>query len=359
MDTETTESMETTKQYSGFPRISTFSGSAKGETNYEFWRYEIQCLVSEKVYREDQILQAIRRSVKGEAANVLMRLGTSASIDEIIHKMNSIYDTIDSGQRILGQFYSAEQEENETVSQWGCRLEQLINKAVLRGEVEKSNVDEMLRHAFWEGIRPNLKDVSGYIFDKHLTFDELRSELRSIEQDQERRKKHNTKGRKENDTGLVMSVTNDEQTDSSMEEIRGMLHKLTVDVQQLKDERQARPQQNFNRENFNKYRSSFQQNTTQTQYFQPNNGTSTMNYQPRQPFLGSFQYRGQRSSTRGYRGGYNNQRQGTGRGVFGQNGLPVCYRCGQEGHVQSGCRVRTDHLRQNLNSMGPASRGRP
>lgn len=38
-----------------------------------------------------------------------------------------------------------------------------------------------------------------------------------------------------------MSVTNDEQTDSSMEEIRGMLHKLTVDVQQLKDERQARP----------------------------------------------------------------------------------------------------------------------
>lgn len=90
--------------------------------------------------------------------------------------------------------------------------------------------------------------------------------MRSIEQDQERRKKHNTKGRKENDTGLVMSVTNDEQTDSSMEEIRGMLHKLTVDVQ-LKDERQARPQQNFNRENFNKYRSSFQQNTTQTQYF--------------------------------------------------------------------------------------------
>lgn len=84
-----------------------------------------------------------------------------------------------------------------------------------------------------------------------------------------------------------------------------------------------------------------------------------MNYQPRQPFLGSFQYRGQRSSTRGYRGGYNNQRQGTGRGIFGQNGLPVCYRCGQEGHVQSGCRVRTDHLRQNLNSMGPASRGRP
>ena len=150
-DTGPVSAMET-KHYSGFPRISTFTGSPKGETTYELWRYEIQCLVSEKVYRDDQILQAIRRSVKGEAANVLMRLGSSASIHTILQKMNSIYDTIDSGQRILGQFYSAEQEDSENVSQWGCRLEHLISKAVIRGEVNKSHVDEMLRHAFWEGL---------------------------------------------------------------------------------------------------------------------------------------------------------------------------------------------------------------
>lgn len=84
----------------------------------------------------------------------------------------------------------------------------------------------MLRHAFWGGIRPTIKGVSGYIFDKQLTFDELRSELRSIEQDQKRRKKHNAKERKENDAELVMSVMNDEQSDSGVEEIRGMLKKM-------------------------------------------------------------------------------------------------------------------------------------
>lgn len=115
--TEKTEQTdETTKQYMNFPRISTFSGSARGETSYELWRYEIQCLLNEKVYRHDQILQTIRRSVKGEAANILMRLGPGATIDSIIQKMNSIYDTIDRCQRILGQFYSAQQEENESVS---------------------------------------------------------------------------------------------------------------------------------------------------------------------------------------------------------------------------------------------------
>lgn len=84
----------------------------------------------------------------------------------------------------------------------------------------------MLRHAFWGGIRPTIKGVSGYIFDKQLTFDELRSELRSIEQDQKRRKKHNTKERKENDVELVVSVMNDEQSDAGVEEIRGMLKKM-------------------------------------------------------------------------------------------------------------------------------------
>lgn len=64
-DTGHTSAMET-KHYSGFSRISTFTGSSKGETSYELWRYELQCLVSENVYRDDQILQAIRRSVKGE-----------------------------------------------------------------------------------------------------------------------------------------------------------------------------------------------------------------------------------------------------------------------------------------------------
>ena len=34
----------------------------------------------------------------------------------------------------------------------------------------------------------------------------------------------------------------------------------------------------------------------------------------------------------------------------------TCYRCGQVGHVKSGCRVRLDHSKKDLNSSRPASR---
>ena len=363
----------TANQHPGFPRLSTFNGSPKGETTYELWRFEIQCLVREKVYRHDQILQAMRRSAKGEAANIMMRLGTSASIDDIIQKMNSIYDTIDSGQRILGQFYSEEQEASESVSDWGCRLEQLLNRAVNRGEVMQHQVEDMLRHAFWEGLRSDLKDVSGYIYDKHMSFDELRSELRAIEQDHDRRKR-GQKGKKD-DNGHVMSAAHEEEPQSGIAELRGMIQNLTAEVQQLKDGREARAQQPHSRGNrgyssgYNRgggaYRGSWQQQQQQHGYQgQPLQQLPQYGFQGQQPhqldFQGQqpqqFDFQGQ-GQYRGHRGGYQ-PRQGRGRSALGPNGLPICYNCGQEGHVQLGCRVRTDHLNKPLNYRGPASRGR-
>lgn len=49
------------------PRISTFFGeSGKGDVTYPTWRYEILCLIEEKIYSPDQILLAIRKSAKGD-----------------------------------------------------------------------------------------------------------------------------------------------------------------------------------------------------------------------------------------------------------------------------------------------------
>jgi hypothetical protein len=37
---------------------------------------------------------------------------------------------------------------------------------------------------------------------------------------------------------------------------------------------------------------------------------------------------------------------------------PVCWRCGQSGHIRAGCRVRLDHVRRPLNWDRPTARGR-
>jgi len=38
---------------------------------------------------------------------------------------------------------------------------------------------------------------------------------------------------------------------------------------------------------------------------------------------------------------------------------PVCWRCGQPGHMQYGCRVRLDHTKRPLNYRRPMGRGGP
>lgn len=53
------------------------------------WKYEVRCLLQERIYREEQILQGIRRSRKGEAANVLRRLGAGVSVEDILKKFES------------------------------------------------------------------------------------------------------------------------------------------------------------------------------------------------------------------------------------------------------------------------------
>ena len=68
---------------------SYFSGDekAKGECSYDLWRYEVKCLLDGNAYSEEQLKVVIRRTLKGEAAHVLKRLGSDASVKAILKKM--------------------------------------------------------------------------------------------------------------------------------------------------------------------------------------------------------------------------------------------------------------------------------
>lgn len=95
---QTTEKRQT-------PRISTFFGEeGKGDVSYRTWRYEIECLLEERIYSEDVLLLAIRRSARGEAADILRRLGTKASVGDILKKFESTYGQIDNPETILKDF---------------------------------------------------------------------------------------------------------------------------------------------------------------------------------------------------------------------------------------------------------------
>lgn len=338
--TSTTGTSVTTSSSLPFPRIDNFSGDTslanKNETTYELWRYQIYGLINSG-YPMCSVKNCIQRSLKGNAAKIAMRLGYDASVFDILEKFQAIYGSVDAKETILAEFYSARQRDDEDVSQWGCRLEDIINKAIHRGMMTRAEADEKLRAMFWEGLKMSLKDVCGYLNATIKDFDKLQVAVREIEYSH---KKTAEMGKKS--ATSKMAVTSD--SSSQYKELTAMINRLSTDMAQVKSEinnLQSRPQP---QSSYNTYGSRQQQSY------------SDLNLR-----FG----RGQRRYPRGY--GYANQgsrncpdtpmdRQPEDTGNQDLDG-PVCYRCGQIGHMKIGCHVRLDHFnRGHLNQRRSTGR---
>lgn len=167
------------------PRVSNFSGfPLKGETSFESWKFEVRCLMKNNVYDRDLLLQSVRQSLKGEAGRLAMHLGEDASLDDILHKLETVYGIVESGMTLLQKFYNAHQETQESVAEYGCRLEDILDKAVRRGAVSRQQVGEMLRSKLWSGLKDErMRNATRYKYETIMNFDMLMAELRAVEQE--------------------------------------------------------------------------------------------------------------------------------------------------------------------------------
>ena len=213
------------------PKLVSFSGEpGKNEVSYDLWRYDVTCLLEEKVYSKESIRNAVRNSLRGEAARIAMRLGTRATIHDIQKKFEGVYGSVDSGANLLTEFYKAEQKPNEDVSSWSCRLEEFLNKANERTPFPPHVVNEMLRQKFWNGLHKDLRDSSRYKYDQIEDFDRLRIEIRKIERDNfcttTSTTAHSAQPVAEGNTIL-------KELQSEMKSLRGEMKSLRTDVDKL------------------------------------------------------------------------------------------------------------------------------
>ena len=174
------------------------------------------------IYKPEVLAQAIRKSLRGEASNLLRRLGIGATIPEILAKFESVYGAVDRKGSVLAKFYSARQDENEDVSNWSCRLEDILSIAVEKKVVDLKNANDTLRNMFWQAW--NFQDIFGYKFERVTDFDKLRVELRKLEQE------HNylTSGHETSINPLI-----EKQEKSEMKEIKSILKSLDSTVKVL------------------------------------------------------------------------------------------------------------------------------
>lgn len=323
------------------PKITWFSGTEQkaGDTTYELWRHEVQCLLKQN-YDEDAILNAVRRSLRGEAGLVAMRLELDATIHDILQKLDSIYGSVDKKEELLAEFYGSRQQPDESVTAWSCRLEGIIGKAVDRGLVRRTDVDAMLHAMLWTGLRPSLKDISGHKYDAITDFDGLRVALRQIESDHRSREKTHSKPH------TSKAITGQPEEDS-IQEIKGMINQINSRLDNYDKKFEHPPWQKQSQSNWQQQQapSSWQQQQQPPSRWQQQPSSNWQ--QQQQPW--------QQQDTQ-----YRQQSKGRGRGKYrdrqDSDKEVKCWRCGQFGHLKIGCRVRMDHSKQHLNGKKSMAR---
>ena len=171
--------------YREAPRLPLFSGDkGKGEVTYQMWRYDIRCLQKDKSCPEGPLLEAIRKAVRGMAADILLDLGTEVTVSKVLAEFDLLFGSVRSAEQLIEQFYVARQLRDETVAQWSCRLRNLASKAVDAGAVKSQEVKSMLRSKFWSGlVCPELKNALRHRFDAGEGYERLVRAARVVEEE--------------------------------------------------------------------------------------------------------------------------------------------------------------------------------
>jgi hypothetical protein len=162
------------------PKLSIFSGD-KDKASFDVFEYEVRSLL--RIHSEEMVAEAIRRSVKGEAARIVMRVGEGAAVCKVLEKLRVRYGTVTTGETLLKQFYNGQQLPQESISQYSTRIEELLMKAKSAGMVQQGT-DRILINQFWSGLaNESLKTTTMFLRDQVSSFDEFTAAIRRAEEE--------------------------------------------------------------------------------------------------------------------------------------------------------------------------------
>ena len=60
------------------------------------FKFEIESLITGRVFSQEHKWHGIRRAAKGEVADIIRRLGTRVTLDQDLNKLESVYGNIET-----------------------------------------------------------------------------------------------------------------------------------------------------------------------------------------------------------------------------------------------------------------------
>ena len=221
------------------PYIGTFSGTdpiPKNESSYEEWKLEIDCLRKSNMYDEYIVGQSLRNSLKGQARKVLVTMGPSAKLEQIMEKFESVFGNVASGESVLQEFYTATQRPDESIALWGIRIEEIVQKAIEKGHVTPLQKNSMLKTKFWRSLyNTELKNATRVHFESIDSFELLRRKVRAEEYEMAINKTATEKSLKAEDKNQSSTSSTLKLTSSNKVEAQQQLVQQDQNTKLLKD----------------------------------------------------------------------------------------------------------------------------
>ena len=333
-------------------RIVPFSGSGgSNEVSYEAWKFEIRTLLKDKTHSNSDIESAAKKSLRGEAANIVRRLGIYADISTMIDKLDGMYGVVEDSESLLSQFYNAKQLPDEKVTSWGCRLEDLLDRADKQCPLQASAFNDMLCTKFWSGQLNHLKEKSRHLKDHIRDYNSLLIEIRRIECEVTPDKTctlSKNDGKQSHLKAINAVDDNSRAEESEMSSLKGLICKMNTRLDDIE-------------------KSLNTKSAPDEKIKHSDNSFGKTNYQINQNYRGRGQSRGRQRGSATYHSNFHGddqcQRyrfQNSGRNNWWNQAISApqqpsqhsgiqFYRCGQFGHIAIGCRVVLDTPPSSLN----------
>ena len=145
------------------PQLSIFSGErVKGEASFDQWSYELQSL--RRTYSESALREGIQRSLRGAAADTVCNMGPEATLDSIIKKFSIIYGNVKSYDILMGEFYHANQGEEETVTSFATCIEGLLSyvRNKYPQQIPQAKEQQLLKDRLFHGCQKGIRNSVKY-----------------------------------------------------------------------------------------------------------------------------------------------------------------------------------------------------
>ena len=354
------------------PNICSFSGNqyTKNES-FDVWRYEVQCLMVDKQYSHEAIAEAARRSLKGEAARVVQRLGVGASVNTMLNKLDSLFGNVHLAEDILAKFYNAQQRPDEDVALWSCRIEDLLEQVSMQKTISTAEKEERLHNKLYSGIKDSLKKRTHHLFLSISDYDEFRVQLRRIEYDMNKEVEAEPQSTSAHSEKLVIQSRVNTKVSSISEqkniEFKQIISQLTQENRDLKQQlefmntEQTLPQQSnlghvyqnrvkcntdYRKGRYSSHNSFSPVNVTSISdyrlanqpYESSSNNTFNVQAPPWYPSPPSYQHNSHYQARYSQPQSYQTQQSFQRRRIT-PKAHQQCWRCGQFGHLQYECNV--------------------